>query len=76
MLMDTIKTTEKTALREAQEKRLQFIWHLFQKEDLWGGKEFECAAGAFLYRKGRVAASERWECRGLATTGTLARSFI
>ena len=55
MLMDALKTTEKTALREAQEKRLQFIRRLFQEKDLWRGLEFEGAAGAFLYRKGRVA---------------------
>jgi hypothetical protein len=37
--MDTTQTTANTALREAHE----------------GGLEFEDAAGAFLYRKNRVA---------------------
>jgi len=76
LLMDTIKTTEKTALREAQEKRLQFIRHLFQKEDLWVARISKARLGHSFTGRAESRASESWECRGLATTGTLARSFI
>ena len=55
MLMDTKQTTDKTALREAHEKRKQFVRHLVEKEDAWRGQEFGGAVGAFLYRKNRVA---------------------
>jgi hypothetical protein len=53
--MGTIKTKATAALREAQEKRQQFTHHLFQRDDVRGGQEFEGTVGAVLCRKNRVA---------------------
>ena len=55
LLMDTMQTSDTTALHEAREKRQQFLRDLILEDDQWGGLEFECSVGAFLYRKNTIA---------------------
>ena len=59
VLMDTIHTTEKTQLREAQSRRAQLMVRLFQQEDIWAVQPLIDARGAFLLRKNCVEGSPK-----------------
>jgi len=55
LLMDTIKTYDPAAVLQHKEKRQQVVRNLLENSSVWGGHAFEDSAGAFLYRKNRVA---------------------
>ena len=59
VLMDTIHTTEKTQLREAQNRRAQLMVRLFRQKDIWTVQPLIDARGAFLFRKNCVEGSPK-----------------
>jgi hypothetical protein len=55
VILDSVMPSENTALSEAHVNRLNIIRRLVARQDVWGGLEFDGGAGAFLYRRNRVA---------------------
>ena len=49
LLMDTIKTIDKTVVYNAQEKRKEFIINIFEKEDAGCVHEFEGCLGVLPF---------------------------
>jgi len=55
VLLDTIKSHDPAAVLQHKEKRQQVVRNLLENSSVWGGHAFEDSAGAFLYKKNRVA---------------------